>query len=142
MNNPLFCLSLIALRVVSSSSTHSKCFKASSASTLRFSPRCTAVPCSAPLVWRQPSAPSGALLARNCSAFDHAFLHDLVLRPTKSGHWFRFIRPLRLPSVFCIRCSCVAADGCSNPSDSAARPPHPVLGWYSRAPASTPFSGF
>ena len=66
-----------------------------------------------------------------------------VLWSTKSGHWFRFIGPLiRHQLAFCIRCSCVAADGCSNPSDSAARPPQLGLGWHSRVPASTPFSSF
>lgn len=66
-----------------------------------------------------------------------------LLWSTKSGHWFRFIRSLiRHPLAFYIRCSCVAADGCSNPSDSAARPPQPGLGWHSRVPASTPFSCF
>ncbi len=66
-----------------------------------------------------------------------------LLWSTKSGHWFRFIGPLiRHQLAFCIRCSCVAADGCSNPSDSAARPPQLGLGWHSRVPASTPFSSF
>ncbi len=66
-----------------------------------------------------------------------------VLWSTKSGHWFRFIRPLiQHQLAFCIRCSCVVADGCSNPSDSAARPPQLGLGWHSRVPASTPFSSF
>ena len=66
-----------------------------------------------------------------------------VLWSTKSGHWFRFIGPLiRHQLAFCIRCSCVVADGCSNPSDSAARPPQLGLGWHSRVPASTPFSSF
>ncbi|MDU0381556.1 ATP-binding cassette domain-containing protein, partial [Pseudomonas aeruginosa] len=36
-----------------------------------------------------------------------------LLWSTKTGHWFRFIRPvIRLPLAFCIRCNCVAADGC------------------------------
>jgi hypothetical protein len=66
-----------------------------------------------------------------------------LLWSTKSGHWFRFIRPLiRLPLAFCIRCSCVAVDGCSSPSGSAAHPPQPDPGWYSLILASTPFSGF
>lgn len=45
-----------------------------------------------------------------------------------------FIRPLiRPPLAFCIHCSCVAVDGCSSPSGSAARLPKPGLSWYSHA---------
>jgi hypothetical protein len=66
-----------------------------------------------------------------------------MLWSTNSGHWFRFIRPvIQFPLASCIRCSCVVVDGCSNPSGSAAHQPQLVLGWYSHAPASTPFSGF
>jgi hypothetical protein len=64
----------------------------------------------------------------------------LLLWSTIFGHWFRFIPPvIRLPQAFYIRYSCVGADGCSSPSDSAAHQPQCALSCYSHAPASILF---
>ena len=55
-----------------------------------------------------------------------------LLWSTKTGHWFRFIRPvIRFQLAFCIRYSCVVVDGCS----SATHQPQLALGWHSHAPA-------
>ena len=64
----------------------------------------------------------------------------VFLWSTNSEHCFRFIQPvIRLPLATCIRRSCVAFDGWSSPSRSAAHPPQPGLGWYSDSLASTSF---
>src|SRR3990167_7342228 len=79
--------------------------------------------------WWPPSQRTcpGLALGRNIVTHIPVSLSP-VLWSTNSVHWFRFIPPLiRLLLAFCIRYSYVAVDGCSRPSDSAARPPQAAV---------------